>query len=147
MTATITNLFAENLRLDPIIPASRTAVEVNTGWLSMRDYHSAAFVVQAGAIAAGGLVDACIYQATDEFGSGAKVVTGKSITTLTGNDDNACCVIELLSSELDVDGGFDYILGSISHGGGVACVTSGIMYRRQSRFLPVDHSNLTEHVT
>lgn len=146
MTATITALFSEDNRLDDIIPASRTSVEANTGWLSMRDYHQAAFIVQAGAIAAAGVVDAQIYQATDDVGTGAKAITGKAITALDDGDDNAIAVIELNASELDVANRFDYILGSISHGGAAACVTSGVMIRLQPRFKPVDDSNLAEVV-
>jgi hypothetical protein len=147
MTATITALFTEDNRLDDIIPASRTSVEANTGWLSMRDYHQAAFIIQAGAIAAAGIVSAEILQATDEFGAGSKAISGKAIAALDGTEDNAICVIELNASELDVTNRYDYILGSISHGGAAACVTSGLMIRLQPRFKPVDDSNLAEVVT
>ncbi len=147
MTATVAELFTEGHRLSPIVPASRSAVEANTGFVSMRDYHKAVFIVQTGAIGQNGVVTACIYQATDEFGTGSKVISGKTITALGDTDDNSTCVIELDTSELDVSGGFDCILGSISCGGAVACLTAGLLIRYQPRFKPPGVTNLAEVIT
>jgi len=142
----VAELFTESHRLSAIVPASRSGVEVNTGWVSMRDYHKAVFIVGTGAIAAAGIVDAQILQATDLFGTGVKVITGKQITPLGGGDDDSMCVIELDASELDVDNGFDCILGSISCGGAAACLTAGLLIRYIPRYAPVGVVNLAEVV-
>ena len=147
MASPVTEYFTEGHRLSPIRPASRNHVEANTGWQSMRDYHKAAFIVDVGAIGAAGTVDAQIKQATDTLGTGVKAITGKAITALGDTDDNSTCVIELDASELDVDNGFDCILGSISHGGHVAILSSGLLIRYQPRFKPVGTDNLAEVVT
>lgn len=147
MTTTVAEYFAEGHRLDNIVPQSMNADMKTVGWKSMRDYHKAALIIQAGAIAAGGLVDAKITQATDDAGTSAKDISGKAITTLDGSDDNAICVIELDSSELDVTNKFDWINVELSCGGAVACLVNALLIRYQPRFKEVDHSNLTEHVT
>jgi hypothetical protein len=139
-------LFAEGHRQDWIRPSSRTSVEANTGWLSMRDYHKAVFLISVGTIAANGTFDAQILQATDENGAGVKAITGKQITALGDTDDNADITIELDASELDVDNKFDCILGSVSCGGAAAILCTAVMLRYQPRFKPVDYTNLTEVV-
>lgn len=146
MASPVTEYFTEGHRLSPIYPASRSAVEANTGWASMRDYHKAVFIVSAGQIGAQGALDASILQATDTLGAGAKAITGKAITPLDTNDDNSMSVIELDSSELDVANGFDCILGSVSHGGVVAILSSALLIRYQPRFKPVGTDNIDEVV-
>lgn len=143
----VTQYFGDGHRIDAIVPKSRSDDMGTVGWLSMRDYHKAAVLVSAGAIAAGGLIDCKITQAQDDAGTGAKDISGKAITTLTGSDDNALCLIELDSSELDVSNNFDYINVELSCGGNVACLTAAYVFRYESRFQAVDDTNLQEHVT
>jgi len=144
VTQTVAELFTEANRLSVIVPASRTSAEATTGWLSMRDYHKAVAVLLCGALAANATVDLAIYQATDDAGTGAKLVTGKQITTLGGGDDNATAVIELDSSELDVTNLFDWINVQLLVGGAAACLTAVLVARYQPRFKPVGVTNLTE---
>ena len=146
MSSPVTEYFTEGHRLSPIYPASRNHVEANTGFVSMRDYHKAVFIISAGQIAALGTLDAEILQATDTLGTGVKAITGKAIAPLDTNDDNSMSVIELDSSELDVTNGFDCILGSISHGGHVAILSSALLIRHQPRFKPVGTDNIDEVV-
>jgi hypothetical protein len=147
VTQTVAEYFYEGNRLDFIPPASRTSAVANTGWLSMRDVHKAVAIYNGGALAANSVVDMQILQATDGLGAGNKVITGKQIASLGNADDNVACVIELDASELDVDGGFDWINLELSCGGAAACLTSAVLIRYQPRFKPVDSSNLEEAVT
>ncbi len=146
MAHAVTELFGEGHRLDVIVPASRTSAEATTGWLHMEEYHKAAVLLLCGALAANATVDLKVWQATDDAGTSAKLITGKSITALDASDDNAICLIELDSSELDVSNNFDYINVQLLCGGAAACLTAVVCIRYQPRFKPVDHSNLTEHV-
>jgi hypothetical protein len=146
MSDMVAELFTEGHRLSPIYPASRTSVEANTGWVSMRDYHKAVFVVMMGQAAAATTFDAQILQATDVLGAGVKAITGKQITPFDTNDDNSMAVIELDCSELDVTNGFDCILGSISCGGAAAILCDALLMRYQPRFKPVGIDNIDEVV-
>lgn len=102
-------------RLDP---ANKAAATHATAWVSLQDYHRAWFVVEVGVMAAGATLDAGIQQATDTAGTGAKAITGKTITQLTqaGGDGNQILCIELQTEELDVDGGFDCVRGYLTVG-------------------------------
>lgn len=143
----VSELFTEVNRIDVIVPASRQAVMVSTGYVSMRDYHKAFALILTGAIAALAVVDAKLVQATDTAGLGAKDVAGKAVTTLDGGDDNSSLGIELDASELDVNNGYDCIALQISCGGGAAAVLcAGALFRTIPRFKPVDASNLAEVV-
>lgn len=103
-------LFSDQFVLAGAIdPQSAAATTKNTGWVSMATYEGLLAVVQAGAIAATGLVDAKLQQATDSSGTGAKDITGKAITELTGSDDNKQALINLRSDELDVNNDFDHV--------------------------------------
>ena len=146
MTTTVAELFTEGHRASWINPASRTSAEATTGWLSMRDYHKFVAFIQCGLNAANATVDFTIYQATDDAGTGAKVVTGKAITTLGNANDNVVAAIELDSSELDVTGNFDWINVQMLVGGAAACLTAALCFRYQPRFKPVGVTNLQEVV-
>ncbi len=150
MASPVTEYFTEGHRLSAIVPASRTNAEVFSGWVSMRDYHKAVAIVNVGAIAANGLLDAKLIQATygDAAGAvGVKDITGKAITTLTDADDNVIAVIELDSSELDVNNEYDYINLQVNTGGNAAVLCSALLIRYQPRFKEVGTDNLQEVIT
>ena len=146
MSATVAALFTEGHRLDFIWPASRSAAEATTGYLSMRDFHKLTVIVMAGAIGALGTVDCKVVQAQDDAGTGVKDISGKAITPLDEGDDNSAAVIEVDTSEMDATNNFDYINVILSTGGNVACLTNVLVVRHQPRFSPVDDTNLDEVV-
>ncbi len=76
----------------------------------------------AGDLGASATLDAKLQQATDSGGTGAKDVTGKSITQLTqaGTDSNKQVLINLRPEELDIKNGFGYFRLSMT----VAVATS-----------------------
>lgn len=143
--ANISELFTEGHRFSGIYPASRAGIQVNSDWVSMRDYHKAVALIIVGAIAANGIVDAWLEQATDTVGAGMKAIVGKAITPLVDADDNSIAVIELDASELDVNGGFDCIRLCMSHTN-AACLTCGGIIRYAPRYAPVGIDNLAEVV-
>ena len=115
----------------------------STAWIHMQNYHRAVAIMHVGNSA--GTIDMAIYQATDEHGTGVKAVTSKSITQLSGTDDNAICAIELRTEELDVVGNFDWIR--------VSCESSNVstyygvqVWGVVDRFAPAGNAALTEVV-
>ncbi len=147
MSAPVTQYFTEGHRLSWLNPASRQNGEYFTGWVSMRDYHKATALLNVGAIAANGVVDALLIQATDTNGTGVKTIGGKSITSLTDVDDNKVVAVELDSSELDVDNGYDCINFQVNIGGHAAVLCQAYLIRHQPRFSTVGTDNLDEVVT
>lgn len=142
--AEYTERFSEGHAITGIIPQTLNNSAANSGWLSMRDFHRAAIIVQAGAIAGGGGVTMVVQQAKDTSGSGAKTL--KSATALTGTDDNGIVVIEVRSEELDVDNRYDCIRLLLTETGTQNAVLSALVLRYVTRFAPVDVSALHQVV-
>lgn len=82
----------------------------SSGWIDASNFHNYMAVIAIGAFGASGTVDAKLEQATDNSGTGAKDVTGKSITQLTdaGSDDNKQVLINLKQEELDFANDFQF---------------------------------------
>jgi hypothetical protein len=115
----------------------------STAWVHMQNYHRAVALIWVGNAA--GTVDGTLYQATDEHGTGAKAVTGKSITQLTATDDNSLVLIELRTEELDVVGGFDWIRLSCESSN-VSTIYGAALLGFIPRFKPVSTALLAEVV-
>lgn len=101
----------QNVPLAVHYPLTRQVATHVSGWVKMSLYHRAFFYLMLGAMGANATVDANLQQASDAAGTGAKAITGKSITQLTqaGTDDNSLVGINLQTEELDVNGGFEYV--------------------------------------
>ena len=95
-------------------PVSQGAGTVTTGWLDASKYTSYLITLLAGAIAATGTLDAKLQQAKDSSGTGAKDITGTSITQLTDNDDNKQVLINLRAEHLDINNGFNHFRLSLT---------------------------------
>ena len=107
-----TALASESIAVVAMIdPDNYTAATYSSDWVAMKDFERAMAVVMAGALGTSATIDAKLQQATDSSGTGAKDVTGKSITQLTeaGTDDDKQAVINVRGEELDVANGFDYV--------------------------------------
>jgi len=92
---------------------SLTAVAHTSAYVSLANYHRAWLYLNIGEMQQGSSLNVAFMQATTTAGAGpAKVLTpAKGITELTaaaGDGDQLVC-IELQTSELDVDGGFDCV--------------------------------------
>ena len=102
-----------------IDPDVTTAGTVESGWVSMVTYQNIMAIAFAGTLGTSATFDAKLEQATDASGTGAKDVTGKSITQLTqaGTDDSdKQAIINCSGDELDVSGGFTHVRLSITVG-------------------------------
>lgn len=93
-----------------INPQSAAAGAISTPWISMSDYWALLAIIQAGVLGASATLDAKFEQATDSSGTGAKIVTGKSITQFTkaGSDDNKQALINLRQEDLDLANNFTH---------------------------------------
>ena len=66
-----------------IDPEAQGAATVTSDWLDMTNFQTGLAIVLVGEMAATSTVDAKIEQATDGSGTGAKDLSGSSITQLT----------------------------------------------------------------
>lgn len=119
--------------LDRIFPTSH-AGGVSTAWVSVQTYHRVFVEIVTGNMV--NPLDVSIWQATNDAGAGAKIVSGKEITQLNGGDDNNAVGIELRTEELDVDGGFDHIRVQTLNGGAGGNTYAVVAYGIVGRFLP-----------
>lgn len=105
-----------------IDPDAYAASTVTTSWIDASKAQNFMAIVSAGDLGASATLDAKLEQATDGSGTGAKDVTGKSITQLTqaGTDSNKQAMINLRPEELDVANSFTHFRLSMT----VAVATS-----------------------
>lgn len=103
-------MFSEHVEiLAKIDPASYSSAQATARIKA--DKHTR-YVVEmlAGAIAASTTLDLKIEQANAASGGTVKAIDGKVITQMVTGDSNKIRQIELLTSELDVTNGFNWIL-------------------------------------
>lgn len=134
-----------------IDPDATGAGTVTSGWVSMADFEKLMAVVFAGTLGASATLDAKLEQATDSSGTGAKDITGKSITQLTkaGSDDDKQAVINVSAEELDVSNDFDHVRLSMTVGAAASDV-GGVVLGLNPRFGKAsdsDASSVDEIVT
>lgn len=115
-------------------PQSASSVQTS-GWIDATKFHKYQASILAGALGASATVDAKLQQASDSSGTGAKDVTGKSITQLTkaGTDDNKQVVIDLKQEDLDFANGFKFFRLSITPAT-AACLIAGIVQGLDPRY-------------
>jgi hypothetical protein len=101
--------------LGAVVPSSQAAGTAATGWISAANFQKFLAIVQAGAMGAGGTIDAKIQQATDASGTNAKDVPNKAITQLAAaGGGNAQVEINLDAQDLDANNGFGFIQLSVT---------------------------------
>lgn len=93
-----------------IDPDAYTAAAYTSDWVPARNGHQYVATVFAGTLGTNATIDAKIQQATDSSGTGAKDVSGLSITQLTqaGSDDDKQALINIDPVLLDVANGFNH---------------------------------------
>jgi hypothetical protein len=116
-------------------------------WAHMGAYHRGWLLLKVGDMAATSTLDVSIRQASDAAGTGAKAITGKSITQLTaagGDGDDVLC-IELRNEELDVTGGFEHVQVRVVVAN-AAVELDYTFFGCTPRFMPTPTTNWTERV-
>lgn len=107
-----TSLPSENVAvLATIDPDANAAGALTSDWADMSKFESVMAVIMVGALGTSATIDAKIQQATDSSGTGAKDITGKSITQLTdaGTDSDKQAIINCRAEELDIDNSFTHV--------------------------------------
>jgi hypothetical protein len=122
--------------LSTIDPASTAASTVLTAWVPVAKWHTIAAILQTGALGASATVDAKLRQASDASGTGAKDITGKSITQLVkASHDNKQVVIECKADDLDTANSFTHVALSVTVGT-AASLISAVLLGTNPRFSP-----------
>ena len=134
-----TELLSVLATIDPSNQASGTAT---TGWISVANYHGFLAEVQTGALGTSATLDAKLQQALDSSGTGAKDITGKSITHLTqaASGSNRQVLINVKPEELDTVNGFGFVRLSVTVGV-AASMTSAQLIGVNPRYAPADSQN------
>lgn len=97
--------------------ASVSASTVTTGWISAANHERFLAMVSSGVLGSSATLDAKLQQASDSSGTGAKDITGKTITQIVkASGDNKVALINLKASELDVANGFTHFRLSMTVG-------------------------------
>jgi len=132
--------------LGTIDPVSQAAGTVSTGWLDQSQYLAVMAVIQTGVLGASATVDAKLQQATDSSGTGAKDITGKSITQIVkASGDNKQAIINMKEADLDTEGGFRYVRLSITVGTAASLVAATV-YGAMPRYAVVSNQSATVQV-
>lgn len=114
--------------LGTIDPISQAAGTVLTAWVPMDKWHSVAAILMTGVLGASATVDARLRQATDGSGTGAKDVTGKSITQLVkASHDGKQVILQCTGEDLDVNGGFTHVALSVTVATAASLISAVLM--------------------
>jgi len=120
-----------------IDPDAYAASTVTSGWVSLVTYEAIQAIVMAGTLGSSATLDAKLEQASDSGGTGAKDITGKSITQLTqaGTDSDKQAIINCRSDELDVANGFTHVRLSMTIGTATSDA-GGLILGHYARYQP-----------
>jgi len=109
-------------------PISQAAATVNTGWVSVANFHSFLAVVQTGVMGASATLDAKVQQAQDNTGTGVKDITGKAIVQIVkASGDNKQALINFRPEDLDNANGFAYVRLSLTVGTAASVVAATLL--------------------
>jgi len=94
-----------------IDPDAQVAGASTSNWANIENWQAVVAVLAAGTLGTAATVDFKLQQATDASGTGAKDITGASITQLTqaGTDSYKQAIINLNPEKLDVANGFTFV--------------------------------------
>jgi hypothetical protein len=122
-------------------PASVAASTVVSTWVPVANVGLVTALLKTGVLGASATVDAKLRQATDNSGTSAKDITGKTITQIVkATGDNKQAMIEVRPEELDVNGGFGYVALSVTVGT-AASILDAVLIGSNPRFAPASAFN------
>ena len=101
--------------LGVISPQSASAGTYTSGWVAVATLGRVYAALNIGAITGSGTVDAKIQQASDSSGTGAKDVSGTSMTQIVGSaNSNKQVTIEVRPAQLDMANNFTHVRLSVT---------------------------------
>ena len=96
--------------LATIDPASLAVGTVTTGWLSVANFHALVASIETGALGTSATLDAKLQQAKDATGTGAKDVTGKSITQIVkATGENKQVLVNFHPADFDLSNDYGFV--------------------------------------
>lgn len=117
-------------------PQSASSVKTS-GWIDATTFHNFLAMIMVGAIGDGATLNGKLQQATDSGGTGAKDVTGKAMTQLSGDitppDSSKQVLLDLKQEDLDFANGFKWFRLSITPAT-AATLIGGIVMGLDSRY-------------
>jgi hypothetical protein len=118
-----------------IAPANQAAGTVTSQWVDMQAWFALLALLNIGAMAAGGTIDAKIEQATDAAGTGVKDVPGSAIVQVTqaGAGANTLVEINLRQDDLDRNNDFRFVRLNVA-AGAAASFLSGVLLGFDARY-------------
>jgi hypothetical protein len=119
-----------------VVPQSANNTTKDTGGIDLSKFHAAMFVLQLGTIDA--VIDFKLQESADDVTY--TDLTGKSITQLTGTDDNKQAVIAVRSDELSA--GKRYVRARATLGNGVAQLVAVLGLGVEPRYGPATDDDL-----
>ncbi len=127
--------------LATIDPATQAAGAVSTGWVSVANHLGFLALVQTGVLGTSTTVDAKLQQALDSVGTGAKDISGKTITQIVkATGDNKQMLVNVKSEELDTVNGFGFVRVTVTVGVATS-ITSAQLLGVNPRYAPADVGN------
>ena len=130
--------------LATIDPASQAAGTATTDWISMAAFHDLLAIVQTGTLGTNATVDAKLQQAKDASGTGAKDVTGKSITQIVkATGENKQVLVNFHPSDFDLSNDYGFVRLAVT----VAVAASQISAQLlgvNPLYAPADAANSTD---
>lgn len=101
--------------LGVVAPINKAVGSSSTGWIHAKDFAQFLAIVSLGVLANTATFAAKLEQATSSGGAGAKDITGKAITNISGNGgDGKQALINLHNDELDTNNDFVYFRMTIT---------------------------------
>jgi hypothetical protein len=133
--------------LGAIDPDANAAGALSTDWVNAALHESLLALIAAGDLGASATLDAKLEQAQDSSGTGAKDITGKSITQLTqaGTDSNKQVFINCQSEDLDRTNRFSWVRLTMA-GATATSDYAGFLFGMDSRFGGGSHASTVDEV-
>jgi len=118
---------------------SQGAGAANSAWVSAANWSAFMAVIDVGVFGGSATVDFKVQQAQDNAGTGAKDITGKSITQLVAaGGNNRQAIINFRDTDTDANNGFGYVR-MVATVGTAATQIAAMLYGFYGRFeKPVD---------
>lgn len=99
-----TDILHQHAKITPLFPPQTASTgTITTSYLDMGGFEKVRFFVYAGTVSTGETIDFKVLQATAAAGTGAKDVTGGSITQMVDADDYKMACIDVHAQALDID--------------------------------------------
>lgn len=123
--------------LGTVDPISQGAGTVTTGWVSVSNFLSFLALISTGILGASATLDAKVQQAQDSGGTGAKDITGKSLTQIVkASGDGKQAMIDFRVQDLDTNNGFSYVRVSATVGTAASLIAIHLL-GGNARFEPI----------